>query len=77
MFDKILKNPKALYFIGGIASATVGVKFLKSKTCRNLCVKGMANVMCLQKDALETFQNMKEEAADICFDAKKQASADE
>ena len=72
MFNKLLKNQKALYFLGGIVSAAVGAKLLKSKSCRDLCVKGLAQGMKLQKDAMETFQNMKEEAADMCYDAKNQ-----
>ena len=76
MFNKLLQNQKALYFLGGIVATAVGTKFLKSKTCRDLCVKGLANGMRLQKDALETFQNIKEEAADICFDAKNQCQTD-
>ena len=33
--------------------------------------------MKLQKDAQVTLQNMKEEAEDICFDAKKEAEGEE
>lgn len=57
--------------------ATLGVKALKSDKTRDLCVKGIAKGMKLQKDAQETFQNMKEEASDICFDAKQQIGSEE
>jgi len=57
--------------------ATLGVKALKSDKTRDLCVKGIAKGMKLQKDAQETFQNMKEEASDICFDAKQQTDSEE
>jgi len=57
--------------------ATLGVKALKSDKTRDLCVKGIAKGMKLQKDAQETFQNMKEEASDICFDAKQQTGSEE
>jgi len=77
MLTKYLKNDKFLYFIGGIAAATLGVKALKSDKTRGLCVKGLAKGMKLQKDAQETFQNMKEDASDICFDAKQQAGTEE
>ena len=70
MLLKIIMSKKALCFIGGIATATVGKQLLKSKTTRELCVKGVAYGMRLQKDAQETFQNIKEEAADICHDAQ-------
>ena len=74
MFSKYFKNERFLCFVGGIAAATLGVKALKSDKTRDLCVKGIAKGMKLQKDAQETFQNMKEEASDICFDAQQTVS---
>jgi hypothetical protein len=59
-----------LYFAGGIAVAIVGKKAIKSDTARNLCVKGMAAGMKLQRNAREAFQNMKEEAVDMVLDAE-------
>lgn len=73
MWIKCLKNEKLLCFVGGVAAATFGVKALKSNKTRAACVKGLAKGMQLQKDAQESFQNMKEDAADICYDAKQQA----
>lgn len=72
-----LKNEKLLCFVGGILTATYGVKALKSDKTRNACVKGIAKCMKLQKDAQVTLQNMKEEAEDICFDAKKESEGEE
>jgi len=77
MWSKCFKNEKFLCFVGGVAAATLGVKTLKSDKTRNLCVKGLAKGMKLQKDAQEAFQNMKEDASDICFDAKQQAESEE
>lgn len=77
MWNQLFKNEKTLYFIGGIASAVIGAKFLKSSASRELCVKGLAQGMRLQMDAMEAFQNIKEDASDVCFDAKKQAVMDE
>lgn len=48
---------------------------VKSDKTRKVCVKGLAKGMKLQKDAQEVFQNMKEDASDICHDAKQQADA--
>lgn len=39
------------------------------------CVSGLAKCIKLQNDAQATFKNMKEEAEDICYDAKKEAEA--
>lgn len=77
MWLKYLNNEKFLCFISGVAAATLGVKALKSDKTRSLCVKGLAKGMKLQKDAQEAFQNMKEDAADVCFDTKQQANMEE
>lgn len=76
MWLKCLKNEKLLYFIGGVVAATLGVKAVKSATAREVCVKGLAKGMRLQQDAQETLQNMKEDAADLCHDAKQQAKTE-
>ncbi len=71
-----LKNEKFLFFLGGMAAATLGVKALKSDRARKLCVNGLAKGMQLQKDAQATFQSMREDAQDLCYDAKLQAEKD-
>lgn len=68
-----LKNEKVLSFAGGVLAATYGVKMLKSEKTRKACVSGLAKCIKLQNDAQETFKNMKEEAEDICYDAKQEA----
>jgi len=73
----LLTNTKALLFVGGIATAVIGKKILKSETSRKMCVKGLAQGMQLQRCTMETFQNMKEEAQDILADAKNKAAASE
>jgi hypothetical protein len=69
----IVKNEKVLCFVSGVLAATYGVKALKSDKTRKACVSGIAKCMKLQKDAQETIQNMKDEAEDICHDAKQEA----
>lgn len=69
-----LKNEKLLCFVGGVVAATYGVKALKSDKTRKACVSGLAKCIKLQNDAQETFKNMKEEAEDICYDAKQEAN---
>lgn len=64
------KNEKFLYFVGGVAAATLGVKALKSNTTRKACVSGLAKGMKLHREAQAVFQNMKEDAQDLCYDAK-------
>ncbi len=68
---EILKNDKFLGFVGGVLAATYGVRALKSDKARKMCVTGLAKCMKLTDSAKETYKNMKEEAEDICYDAKK------
>ena len=67
---KWYQNPKILCFAGGVAAALVGAKVAKSPKTRELCVAGMAKGMKLQQDARVTLQNMKEDAQDLCAEAK-------
>ena len=70
-----LKNEKTLCFLGGAAFASM--KLARSEKTRTICVKGLAKGMKLQQDAKVTLQNMKEEAQDICYDAKQEANGAE
>lgn len=78
--EKIFEHKHALLFVGGIATALVGKKILESDSTKNICAKGMAQVMSVKKEAEETFQDMKDNAEDICADAtetnKKQVYLD-
>lgn len=65
-----LKDKKIAYFIGGVVTAIVGTKIAKSKKTRELCVSGLAKGMKLQKDAESAFQSMKEDAQDLCYEAR-------
>lgn len=72
---KCLKNEKLWYAIGGAAATVIGGKILKAKKTREIAVSGLAKGMKLRNDAKESLQNMKDEAADICYDAQLKASA--
>ncbi|MCC7553064.1 MAG: DUF1490 family protein [Methanobacteriaceae archaeon] len=61
----------ALLFAGGIAAAIIAKKALESKTVKDAAVDIMAKAMVCQKEAEETFQNMKEDAEDICQEAEE------
>ena len=59
---------------GGVAAVLGVVKVAKSpKTCE-LGVAGMAKGMKRQQDARVTLQNMKEDAQDLCAEAKQKAA---
>lgn len=73
-FVDFLKNDKVLFFAGGLLTAAYGKKVLTSDKTRKACVTGLAKCMQLQNEAKESFKNMKEEAEDICYDAKSEAN---
>ena len=77
MLKNLLTSGKFHAFLGGAVVAIVAPKVLKSEKTRAFCVKGLAAGMKLQKDAAEAFENIKEEAADICLDASKEAESRE
>ena len=68
----VAEHKHALLFAGGIATAVIGYKVLTSKTTKDLATKGMAGVISAKKDVEETFQDMKENAEDIVYDASAQ-----
>lgn len=70
-FD-FLKDKKCWCFAAGIATAVVGKKIATSEKVRSMCVSGLAKGMKFQQEAKETLQNMREEAEDMCYEAKSQ-----
>ena len=71
---KWYQNPKVLCFAGGVAAARVGAKVGKCPKTRGLCVAGMAKGLKLQQGARGTRQNKKEDAQDLCAEAKQKAA---
>ena len=74
---KVFKNEKLWCAVAGAAAVIVGKKILKADKTRSLAVTGLAKGMKLQKDAKAAFQHMKDEASDICYDAKTEAGIHE
>lgn len=73
----IFKNKNFLCALGGAAAVVAGKKILTAKKTRELAVSGLAHGMKFTHDAKEKFQNLKDEAADLCYDAKTQAGLEE
>jgi hypothetical protein len=69
-FIMLLIVKGALLFAGGVATALAAKKIIKNQTVRELTVKGVAHGMQLRDKAQEVIQNVKEEAVDICHEAK-------
>ena len=63
----IFKNEKFWLVAAGAAGVIVG------KKTRQLAVTGLAKGMKLTSDAKSAFQSMKDEAQDLCYEAKEQA----
>ena len=74
---KCFKNQKVWCAIGGAAAVIVGKKILTAKKTRELAVTGLAKGMKLKNDANSAFQSMKDEAQDLCYEAKEQAGLNE
>ena len=72
-----LKDKKCWCFAAGIATAVVGKKIATSEKVRSMCVSGLAKGMKFQQEAKETLQNMREEAEDMCYEAKSQLNDEE
>lgn len=60
----------------GTAVGMGALAFLKTKKARELAVKGVAGSMLLKDKVMENVANIKEEAEDICAEAKLMAQAD-
>lgn len=68
-FD-FVKNAKVICFAAGAAAAVVSKKVFTSDKFRKACVSGIAKGMKVQQDAQEALKNMREEAEDICYEAR-------
>lgn len=78
---KVLKDlvcsSKGKGFILGAAAVIVGEKVLKNNKTREMAVNGVAKAMKFYSDTNAAIQNIKEEATDICYEAKlKEAEED-
>ncbi len=72
-----LKDCRVLCFAAGAAAVPVVKKILKSEKTRKTCVSGLAEGMRLYQDVRETLQNVKEDAEDLCYEAKNKLNKDE
>lgn len=65
---KFIKNEKLGFFALGVLAATAGVKFLKSKTFHDGCVKVVSGGMKLRNEAAAEVAKIREDAQDAIFD---------
>ncbi len=71
--NNLFKNEKFWCVVAGAAGVIIGKKVITSKKTRELAVTGLAKGMKLTHDAKAAFQSMKDEAEDMCYEAKEQA----
>ena len=71
----VWKNEKFWCVVAGVVGPAIIKKIVKAPKTREFAVKGLAEGMKITADAKVAFQDMKDEAADICNDAKKEAEA--
>ena len=72
-----LKDCRFLCFAAGVAAAVIGKKVMKNPKTRELCVSGLAKGMQFKEDAQEALKNMKEDAEDLCYEAKAKLNVEE
>ncbi|MGM9936611.1 MAG: DUF1490 domain-containing protein [Candidatus Ornithomonoglobus sp.] len=72
-----LKDCRVICFAAGAAAALIGKTILKSEKTRELCVSGLAKGMRFKEDAQEALRNMKEDAEDLCYEAKSRLNDEE
>lgn len=66
-------NRKVWSFLGGMATTVVVDKALKSKAVHDLTVKTMAKGINVKKGMMEKYEEMKEDADDLAYEAREEA----
>ena len=75
--DKVTGLLKNKYLVGfglGVAAAVVGYRAYKSRKLRKALVKAVACGMKLRDDAKFAMNTIKEDAEDLCAEAKEQGA---
>ena len=75
MFE-FMKKEKNIIFAAGAVFGMFAIKMAQTKKARELAVKGIAKGIQIKDGFMEEVENIKEEALDICEEAKKVAKND-
>ncbi len=75
MLNWVTKERKWIFVAGAAIGAAV-VGLVSTKKAREMAVKGVASSIMLKDKVLETAANIKEEADDICAEAKVAAKSE-
>ncbi|MFI3173372.1 MAG: DUF6110 family protein [Eubacteriales bacterium] len=71
----LFKKENLIIFAGGIVTGIVGLKVAKTEKARATVVKTLAQGMMTKDCVVEEYTNIREEAEDICAEAKALAAA--
>ncbi len=75
MFNEIRKEHKVIFAVGAVIGAAV-ITFVKTKTARDIAVKSLAKGIIIKDNVVEEIANIRDEADDICNEAKTAARAE-
>lgn len=73
--NDLLKKENLIIFAGGIITGIVGLKLVKTEKARKTVVKTLAHGMMTKDCVVEEYTNIREEAEDICAEARALAAA--
>lgn len=71
---KCLKELKKWRFVGGVVTGLVLVPLAKSKAARKAAVNLTAKGMAIKDCAMEAYESIREDAQDICAEAKQKST---
>ncbi len=71
-----ITKERGLIFAAGATAGLAVLKVLKTKKARDIAVKSVASTIMLKDKVLENVANIREEAEDICAEAKCVAKND-
>ena len=71
----LFKKDNLIIFAGGIITGLIGLKVVKTDKVRTAVVKTLAQGMMAKDCIVEEYTNIREEAEDICAEAKAIATA--
>lgn len=65
-----------ILFAAGVVVGVAGLKFVKTEKARKIAVKTIAQGMMIKDSTMEGVNNLREEAEDICAEARAVAQAE-
>lgn len=67
------KKENGILFVAGIVTGIAGLKIAKTEKTRRFAVNSIAQGIMIKDSTMETIANLREEAEDICAEAREAA----